>query len=456
MSKEFKLQDPGEGIHEAEIREVLVSVGDDVEENQDVFVVETDKAAVEISSPYAGKVKSIEFEPGDVAEVGDVLMTFDGTHGSDDTGDGDQPSDDQAASDDEEESNADPHERENDNGDVDESVAAGKDEADTNGKKKSKKRVLATPATRKLARDLDVDLREISGSGPDGRVTDDDVRSRAERSNATKASEDVEPKERKSRGPSETKSRSEASSEVPDFSKWGDVEREPLRSVRRVMARRMATSWREIPHVTHHDVADVTQIEAFRRTHEDADDLEGKLTLTAILLKAAVAALRQFPRINASLDTDAGELILKCYYHIGVAVDTERGLMVPVVRNVDRKSLAELTGDLESLAQRARDGKATKDDLSGASFTVTNIGPLGGTGFSPIIDHPQVAILGAAQARMQPVVDGSRDDYRIEPRLMLPLCLAFDHRVVDGAEAARFMNAVMGALSDPDHLALVA
>jgi pyruvate dehydrogenase E2 component (dihydrolipoamide acetyltransferase) len=213
----------------------------------------------------------------------------------------------------------------------------------------------------------------------------------------------------------------------------------------------MALAWAQIPHVTHEDVADITDLEALRLRHKgEVEALGGALSLTVFALRAVVAALKAHPRFNSSLDTEAEEIIMKRYYHIGVAVDTDRGLMVPVIRDVDRKSILELSVELHSLAQRTRDGKVDREDMVGGTLTITNVGPLGGTGFTPIINYPQVAILGLAQAKLQPVVRGDEESYEIVPRLMLPLCLGFDHRVVDGADAARFLRLVIRALEEPE------
>jgi pyruvate dehydrogenase E2 component (dihydrolipoamide acetyltransferase) len=296
-----------------------------------------------------------------------------------------------------------------------------------------------------------VDLREVTPSGPQGQVTAEDVRAYSE------AKPEKRPPEKP---PAEEAEEREVSRPVqveipslPDFSRWGPVEKKPLRSIRRATANRMALAWSQIPHVTHEDVADVTELEEFRRKHQDEIEAEGgKLTLTMFILKAAVAALREHPRFNASLDVDKGEIILKNYYHIGVAVATERGLIVPVVRDVDRKSITELALELSELAERTREGNVEREDLSGGTFTITNVGPLGGTGFSPIVNYPQVAILGLAQARLQPVVQGDLDNYQVVARLMLPLCLAFDHRIADGADAAHFINAIIEVLESPDKL----
>jgi pyruvate dehydrogenase E2 component (dihydrolipoamide acetyltransferase) len=313
--------------------------------------------------------------------------------------------------------------------------------------------VPAAPSTRRLARELGVDIRQVTPSGPGGRVTPEDVRAFADKG-AKPAEEAPAPPEREEGIPLAPAVISRV--EIEDHARWGPVERIPLKSVRRATARHMALAWSQIPHVAHQDVADITDLEAFRRRHK-AGIMEqgGALSLTVFALKAAVAALKAHPRFNASLDTTAEEIVLKHYYHIAVAVDSDRGLIVPVIRDVDRKSITELSSELRSLAERTREGKTQVEELQGGTFTITNIGALGGTGFNPIVNFPQVAILGMAQARWQPVVQEHREPYEIVPRLMLPLILGFDHRVVDGADAARFLNRVKESLEDPEKLLLV-
>jgi pyruvate dehydrogenase E2 component (dihydrolipoamide acetyltransferase) len=238
---------------------------------------------------------------------------------------------------------------------------------------------------------------------------------------------------------------------LPRFEQWGPVERQPLRGVRRRSAEHLALAWSVIPHVTQHDQADITDLEALRRRHQPrVREWGGELTLTVLLVKAAAIALQSHPRFNASLDAAAGELVLKRYYHVGVAVDTEHGLMVPVLRDVDRKRVRDLAVELPKLAARTREGKASLDDLRGGTFTVTNTGALGGTGATPIINYPEVAILGVGRARQTPVVH----DGQVAVRLILPLSLAFDHRVIDGMEAARFGSDLVRLLEDPERLLL--
>jgi pyruvate dehydrogenase E2 component (dihydrolipoamide acetyltransferase) len=299
-----------------------------------------------------------------------------------------------------------------------------------------------------------VELAAVRGSGPAGRITDEDVRRAAAappptRQAAAAATASGAPDQR----PPGPLGRPAELPPLPRFEQWGPVEREPLRGVRRRSAEHLALAWAVIPHVTQHDEADITALEALRRRHQAlVRSWGGDLTLTVLLVKAVTLVLRAHPRFNASLDHASGELVKKRYYHIGVAVDTEHGLLVPVLRDADRKPLRELAVELPALATRAREGKATLDDLRGGSFTVTNTGGLGGTGATPIINYPEVAILGVARARERPVVRGGQ----VVAGLVLPLSLAFDHRVIDGMEAARFSADLVRLLEDPERLLLEA
>jgi pyruvate dehydrogenase E2 component (dihydrolipoamide acetyltransferase) len=281
-----------------------------------------------------------------------------------------------------------------------------------------------------------VDIRGVPGRGPGGRITRDDVKAHAKR---------LIEAQRPS-GAAAGAAAVAGTAELPDFRQWGEVEREPLSALRRAAARNLAQSWAVIPHVTQFDRADVTQLESMRKRFNERPEAAGrKLSVTAIALKVVAAALRRFPRFNASLDLAAGEVVLKRYVHLGVAVDTERGLVVPVVREADGKRLLELSAEVERLAARARDGKLAPDEMRGACFTVTNLGGLGTTYFSPIVPWPEVAILGLGRAELQavPVERG------FEPRRILPLSLSYDHRLIDGADAARFLRWIAEALEQP-------
>jgi pyruvate dehydrogenase E2 component (dihydrolipoamide acetyltransferase) len=321
--------------------------------------------------------------------------------------------------------------------------------------------VPATPSTRRLARELGIDINQVKPSGPGGRVTPEDVRAFAAGAGRPQVEEAPAEVEIPAGPPSEKGREKEppAPPEAPSlplFDLIGPVERIPLRSVRRTIAKHLAMAWSQIPHVTHSDVADLTELEAFRRKHKQQVEAQGgALSLTVFAMKAAAAALKKFPRFNSSLDMESEEIIIKHYRNIGFAVDTERGLLVSVIRDVDCKSIFDLAIELKTLAEKTRQGKATKDEMSGGTFTITNIGPIGGTGFSPIINYPEVAILGMAQARLQPVVAGDEKKHEIVSRLMLPLNITFDHRVLDGAEAARFLNMIIEELENPENLLMM-
>lgn len=432
MAKEFKLEDPGEGIHEAEIREIHVAEGDEIEDGDTVLTIETDKAATEVPAPFSGTIEEIRVKEGDLVRVGDVLMTY-----------SEEGETDKEPEEEKEEKEEEPEKK------------TEKREKPEKPKQREKGPVPASPATRRVARELGVDLYEVEPGGPEGRVTTEDVRAFA--GEEEKPPEKKKPEEKSEEEVAEKKPAKVAREvpELPDFSQWGPVERTPLRSVRRATAERMALAWSQIPHVMHQDVADITELERFRRAHRETVEAEGgQLTTTVLVMKAAVAALKAFPRFNASLDMESGEIILKQYYHLGVAVDTGQGLLVPVVRDVDRKSIAELAVDLTELADKARAGELGSEDMQGGTFTVTNPGPIGGTAFTPIINYPEVAILGMARAELAPVAQGDLDEYELSARLRLPLCLAFDHRVIDGAEAARFVRAIIDRLSDPESFLL--
>jgi pyruvate dehydrogenase E2 component (dihydrolipoamide acetyltransferase) len=406
MTRSFRLPDLGEGIHEGEVVRVLVSVGDEVEEDQPILEIETDKAAVEIPSPFSGTVEAIRVKAGDLVHVGEEMIVFGG---------GERP-------------------------EVEEAAGAAP----------------ASPATRRLARELGVDLRQVHGTGPAGRVIADDVRAFAVRPPGPPKELPEEPV-MAAEGAVTPVFRPSAVEvpPLPDFGRWGPVERVPLRSVRRSTAKHMALAWSQIPHVNHQDWADVTDLELLRQRHKEAiEERGGKLTLTVLIMKAVVAALKAYPQFNTTLDPDREEIIYKQYYHIGVAADTERGLVVPVVREVDRKSVTELALELTELIGRARAGKSSLEEFRGGTFTITNIGALGGTGFAPIVNYPEVAILGLGRAQLQPTVRGTLEAHEVIVRLRMPMVLAFDHRVADGAEAARFVNKVIELLESPERLLL--
>ncbi len=424
MARAFKLPDLGEGVHEGEILAVHVSVGQEVKEGDIILEVETDKAAVEIPSPFSGTVTEIRVKSGDTVKVGDVMMAFS-------------------------------------NGEAAEAVEVGKLEdvpsetvetekvVSPPETEKRKGPVPASPATRRLARELGVDLHQVTPTGSGGIVTADDVRAFAEAGKemveAPAAGEVILVKAPAVSIPSPT---------LPDFAKWGPVERVPFRSLRRATAKQMVIAWSQIPHVTSQDQVDITKLEAFRQKHKAEIQAEGgRLTMTVFALKAVATALKTYPQFNATLDVEAGEIIIKNYFHIGVAVNTDNGLIVPVVRDVDRKSIKELSIELNEIVEQTRSRKISLDDLQGGTFTITNAGAMGGGYFAPIINFPEVAILGMGRGRMQPaVIDKGNRDYEITPRLIMPIVLCIDHRVLDGADAIKFLKVVIDSLEDPDEL----
>ena len=424
MAKSFKLPDLGEGIHEGEVLAVPVDVGQEVKEGDIILEVETDKAALEIPSPYTGSIQEILVKPGDIVNVGDVMMTF--SDGEDlQTVKVEKP----------EKMPDTPPE------------TAVTDTRVTSAPKEGP--VPASPATRRLARELSVDLHAVTPTGPAGLVTAEDVRQFAQDGKVAgevpvapqPAIEEVQPPPI-------------SEPPLPDFTRWGLVERVPFRSIRRATGKQMTLAWSLIPHVNSQDVVDITNLEAFRQKHKtEIESGGGKLSLTVFALKAIATALKTYPNFNATLDMANSEIIIKQYYNIGVAVNTDRGLIVPVVRDVDRKSIRELSVELNELVQRTRDRKTTLEEMQGGTFTITNAGAMGGGLFAPIINYPEVAILGLGQARMQPVVrDLGKGDFQIVPRLMMPVVLCIDHRVLDGADAIKFLRILVDTLEDPDEL----
>lgn len=460
MPRPFALPDLGEGLTEAEIVKVLVREGDLISEDAPLLEVETDKATVEIPSPFSGRVAGIHVQPGQTVKVGHVLVTFDDAAVASSAGRGAGSLPEPENHDRFRQAPPGPPTPRRPPAPADRAAGGEAPRADAAGPRSGvatgsgaaaaarEGPVPAAPATRRLARELGVDLAVVKATGPGGRVTDDDVRAAkggAERRPVAPAEPAAE---RPVAQPLKTIG---VEPPLPRFEQWGPVERQPLSHLRRTIAERMTLSASVIPHVTHFDRADVTELDAIIRRNADAMRERGLvLTLTGFLMKATALALREHPTFNASLDAAAGELIVKRYCHLGVAVATERGLIVPVIRDVDQKSLVELQRELVALAERTRQGKATLEDLRGGTFTITNIGALGGTGAIPIINYPEVAILGVARAREEAVVR----DGRIVPRTLLPISLTFDHRVADGADGARFATAIVRRLERPEQLLL--
>jgi pyruvate dehydrogenase E2 component (dihydrolipoamide acetyltransferase) len=440
MSVEIKLPELGENLEGGEVVDVKVAVGDEVREGQTLLEVEAEKSTVEVPASQGGRVAKWLVQKGDHVTVGQVLCVLEGAGAPAKAA----PAKAAAAA---ETKATKPSREQAESAPAATAVRpAAKTTQDepkhTDGKPDGAKSapaappsaepgspdtlVPAGPATRRLARELGVDLKRVHGTGPRGRVSQEDVKAFVRQLSSTPIPNGTAPQ----------------APPLPDFERWGTVERRPLEPIRRRTADQMSLAWRLIPHVTQHDVADITDLEAFRKSQEGTGP---KLTVTAFALKAAAAVLRQFPHFNSSLDLASGQLVVKQYFHIGVAVDTERGLLVPVIRDVDRKGVRELAKELTEIADRARQKKLGADDMKGGTFTITNLGGIGGTGFTPIINYPEVAILGMSRSRQEPVVRAGQ----IVPRLMLPLSLSYDHRVIDGADAARFTRRIAEMLENP-------
>ncbi|MGH3177209.1 MAG: dihydrolipoyllysine-residue acetyltransferase [Streptosporangiaceae bacterium] len=404
--------------------EILVAPGDVVSNEDPLVTLESDKATMDIPSPAAGTVRELRVKVGDLVSRGSAILVLD-TEGAavepPPLTDQQEPPTLDAA---------DPVEAAREPAARSIAEAAGTDEppADFDG-------VHASPGVRRLARELELDLTALSGTGPKGRITKEDVIAGV-------------------RGPAAAPPVAGAGiPEVPaqDFSKFGPVEVQPLTRIQRLSGPALHRSWLNVPHVTHDDEADITDLDAYRHALDTAAKAEGyRVTLLAFLMKASVSALREFPRFNSSLTPEKDALIYKGYYHLGVAVDTPEGLVVPVIRDVDRKGVTELSKELGATSARAREGKLGPADLQGACFTISSLGGIGGTSFTPIVNAPEVAILGVVRSKMAPVWDGSA----FGPRLMLPLSLSYDHRVIDGALAARFARYLCGVLEDIRRLVL--
>jgi pyruvate dehydrogenase E2 component (dihydrolipoamide acetyltransferase) len=446
MPREFKLPDIGEGISEVELLQWYVKEGDTVREDQNLAEIETDKAVADLPSPYTGVVSRLHHQPGERIPVGSVLVSF-----AEEAQQAVEP----------EQSRTEEPVPEQPSGVEPSSEAA----VDTTTEQPiapqppgpGGRRALAAPATRRRARELGIDLAAVQGSGPGGRVTIDDlerhVHDGQQAPAAARTPPEIETAPAEAIPPEQPPRDVSERAPLPDFAQWGAVERVALTATRQQIARKMVQSLFTAPHAAALDEADVTELETLRsQAQERLQERQVHLTLLPFVLKASVAGLKQFPTLNASLDDKKQELILKRYYHLGIAMDTERGLIVPVIRDVDRKSVVELATELGEKTQRTRIGKIGLDELRGGTFTLTNAGAVGGHAFIPIINYPEVAILGIGRAQPKPVVR----EGQIVVRTMLPLSISFDHRVVDGADVVRFLTLLIRLLEDPTQLLLEA
>ncbi|MFZ0731776.1 MAG: dihydrolipoyllysine-residue acetyltransferase [Candidatus Sulfotelmatobacter sp.] len=447
---EFKLPELGENISQGDLVRLMISPGTKVSEGQPVMELETDKAVVEVPSSVTGVVKEVKVKEGEKIKVGQVIFTLEGggataaparprsapvEHVSGQHGArlafqaairAEGKTEEQALPPDQPQA----------------AVPAFSMPAQLGKVAGTEHRqpVPAAPHVRRLAREVGVDIYDVKGSGPGGRISEDDVKGYAKSlltaavsvaQSAPRAGHFAQPK-------------------LPDFSKWGKIERVSMRGVRRKTAEHLAEAWNTVPHVTQHDRADITELEHLRaRFAPKAEEAGGKMTVTAIALKVCAAALKVFPQFNASIDIDKEEIVYKQYINIGVAADTDRGLLVPVIRDVDKKNIVELAVELSQLSKKARDKKLAPADMEGGTFTITNLGGIGGIGFTPIVNYPEVAILGLSRSRVEPEWIESKEGGKFEPRLILPLSLSYDHRLIDGADAARFLRWIAEAFEQP-------
>jgi len=484
---DFNLPELGENITSGDVLRVLVKPGDTVSKDQPVLELETDKATIEVPSSVAGSVKEIKVKPGDKVKVGQAILTLDNGASAPPAPAPQQaeapktepkaaapvaanspakvPSDEPGLEQHVEGTKAPAQSARGPREDSESSSAAAR--ASGGGAPRAVDKVIdfsrgarpqpeapppapapppsadapaapAAPSVRRMARELGVDINDVQGSGPDGRISVDDVKAHAKRMvTAVMAGGAAAPAAK--------------AAALPDFTKWGAVERQPMRAVRRKTAEHLSAAWATIPHVTQHDLADITGLEELRRKYaKKVEAAGGNLTVTAIAVKIVAAAMKIFPQFNSSIDMAADEIVLKKYVHIGVAVDTDRGLLVPVIRDADRKNIVQISVELSQLAEKARTRKIALEEMQGGTFSISNLGGIGGTFFTPIINAPEVAILGISRARMEPVFK----DGEFVPRLILPLSLSYDHRVIDGADGIRFVRWVADALEQPFLLAL--
>jgi len=413
-----------EGVETATVASILVKPGDRIQKDQVILELETEKAVGPIPSPASGKVSKIHVKQGEEVAVGQVLMTLAEEGVNEKTAQGEKR--EQRAGERKAAQQVAPQ--------APERLPAPEERQPGPYRYESKSGVAppASPSVKKIAQELAIDLTRVKGTERGGRITLGDLKAYIQQLQQIAYAPKPEPE-----------NAAKAASKTIDFSHWGKVQKKPITTIRRTIGQRMYDSWSTIPHVTQLEEVDVTRVTGLRKEYGPALEKKGKhLTLTPFVLKAVVAALKKYPVFNSSLDEATGEIIYKDYYHIGVAVDTEAGLIVPVLRDVDKKGLADLSAELNSLVERTRRRKVSLEELQGGSFTISNQGGIGGGHFTPIINKPEVAVLGIGRASLKPVVK----DGKIEARTMLPLALSYDHRVMDGADAVRFILEVVGML----------
>ncbi len=439
---DFILPNLGDGVAQGDVLKVLVKAGDTIKVDQPVVELETDKATIEVPSDVAGKVKEVKAKPGDKLKPGQVVLIMENGASAVAAGASGASGASGAAPDAPAAPVAPAVERPKV---VD--IAAGRPAAAVAAVPAPSAASVVTaapaaPSVRRLAREIGVDVSQVTGTGPGGRITQDDVKEFAKRVMNSVGSG----------GQAAAASRPAGSGPaLPDFSKWGEVERKAMSGIRRKTAEHLSYAWNTIPHVTQFDQADITNLEAMRKKYRgEAEKAGGNLTVTAVAAKVIATALKAFPQFNASVDAAGEAIVYKKYINVGIAVDTDNGLLVPVIRNADQKNLIQLSVEINLLAEKAKARKLTLDEMSGGSMSISNLGGIGGTSFTPIVNWPEVAILGISRGGYEPVWNGTA----FEPRQMLPLSLSYDHRLIDGADAIRFLRWVVEALENPFTLAL--
>ncbi len=452
MLKDVKVPEISENVESGDVSKVLVKAGDTITKDQGLLELETDKAVVEMPAPFAGTVKEVRVNEGDTVNIGQVVFSVE----TDEAGDEEAPEpedktesvapeegpvEEEAADEEATDERGTEHEEEPSEAGKPEAPQPETDSAKEDGPAPEPPREAegpdivnpppAPPSVRRFARETGVNIREVKGTGRRGRITVDDVKLYAKRRLA----------EPDSAVPGVVQTQ-----RLPDFEKWGEVDREKFNKIRRITAETMANAWVTIPHVTQFEKADISDLEEFReRFAKQVEKTGGKLTVTAIVIKVLSLALESYPRFNSSIDIENNEYIYKRYHNIGIAAATPRGLLVPVMKNVQDKSITDVAVELSELASKARDGKLSPDDMEGGTITISNQGPMGGEQFTPIVYPPQVAILGVSTSRVEPYWTGSE----FEPRTMMPLALSYDHRANDGADASAFLHFFCESLKHP-------
>ena len=472
---EFKVPELGENVAGGDVTRVLVNAGDAISKDQPILELETDKATIEVPSTVAGVVKDIKVKKGDKVTVGAVILTVDDAASGNGAGaaaakapaEAEPPAESPTKAPAEAQpsetpqapagSTQPPVDASHKVISMPQRAAAPEAPAPAPAAAAAPQPVRAeapraergpaapaSPAVRRLAREIGVDINAVPGTGAAGRISQEDVKEHARRILSSVGAA----------GAGAPAMGARAGRSLPDFQKWGEVERQPWSNIRRATAEHLSYAWNTIPHVTQFDKADITSLEELRKKYkEQIAKAGGNLTVTAMLVRILATAVKTFPQFNASIDTERGELVYKKFVNVGVAVDTDRGLLVPVIRNADQKNIQQISIEINQAAQKAREKKLTLEDMSGGGITISNLGGIGGTYFTPIVNWPEVAILGVSRGVTEPVWHAASEGF--EPRQMLPLSLSYDHRVIDGADAMRFLRWVAEAIEQPFLLSLI-